>query len=546
MRKEELRITHHKLQDPMLTNYASGAARRFLALTVPPLRINPKLKLAAVIALVIFLGAAVAWLPLKSAVLLIGGAAFLILLLIEPGIGLYALIPAIPFSSLLVMPIAGAKAGVMEMILLLTLAAGLLKLMARQSTSGAPFNLKTGPLFVPFILLIVGVSLSWLTTLSIGASLIETAKWIEMFILYLFIINLFPAKQIKWAVLVIIVAGTAQALLGLYQFIFKVGPEGFLLFDGRFLRAYGTFAQPNPYAGYLGLVLPLALSLAIWAVTKAHTAPAVGYAPHKMGQKFSRFLQRGLYLALFLLPLGLMLAALFASQSRGAMLGFACAAVVTIISRSKKMTMLFVTLVVVAALLALISSFDINLAPTAEPDSPYAVVTQRLADAITLVTTTDVATAQVTDANFANIERLAHWQAAANMWRDNLWLGVGFGNYAVVYPAYAIGRWQDPLGHAHNYLLNIGAEAGLMGITVYLIFWIFTFGLLWMIVQRSTGFYQAVAAGGVGIIVHLHVHNMVDNLYVQGMYLHIAIILGLVSIICLHTMHKPNRETFAQ
>ena len=47
----------------------------------------------------------------------------------------------------------------------------------------------------------------------------------------------------------------------------------------------------------------------------------------------------------------------------------------------------------------------------------------------------------------------------------------------------------------------------------------------------SSGFNQAVAIGAIGIMVHLHIHNFVDNLYVQGMYLHLAIILGLSAII---------------
>jgi len=184
----------------------------------------------------------------------------------------------------------------------------------------------------------------------------------------------------------------------------------------------------------------------------------------------------------------------------------------------------------VGALVGLAGSFDFGPAQSGISQA-YGAVTQRFVDAVAILSITDVATTPVTDANFATLERLAHWQAAREMWQDNLWLGVGFGNYAVVYPAYAVGRWLDPLGHAHNYLLNMGAEAGLVGITIYLIFWIFIFGLLWKTVQRSDGFYKAVAAGGLGILTHLHVHNMVDNLYVQGMYLHIAIILGLVSII---------------
>jgi multisubunit Na+/H+ antiporter MnhF subunit len=101
----------------------------------------------------------------------------------------------------------------------------------------------------------------------------------------------------------------------------------------------------------------------------------------------------------------------------------------------------------------------------------------------------------------------------------------------VLYPAYAVGRWFDPLGHAHNYILNLGAETGLVGIIGYLIFWILTFRVTWLVGQRHHGFDRAVAAGGLGTLVHLHVHNLFDNLYVQGMYLHVAIILALISIL---------------
>jgi hypothetical protein len=55
-----------------------------------------------------------------------------------------------------------------------------------------------------------------------------------------------------------------------------------------------------------------------------------------------------------------------------------------------------------------------------------------------------------------------------------------------------------------------------------------------MAIRHSQGFYQAIVIGGLGILVHLHIHNLVDNLYVQGMYLHLAIILGLGTVIYLH------------
>ncbi|MEZ4640966.1 MAG: O-antigen ligase family protein [Caldilineaceae bacterium] len=48
------------------------------------------------------------------------------------------------------------------------------------------------------------------------------------------------------------------------------------------------------------------------------------------------------------------------------------------------------------------------------------------------------------------------------MWESHPWVGVGPGNYAVVYPdvRLSLGRCT---GHAHNVYLNILAESGLLG-----------------------------------------------------------------------------------
>ncbi len=470
------------------------------------------------------LGVALAWLPLQAAVVVLGGGIFLILLLLRPILSLYLLIPIIPFSPMLALSVSGVGVGLMEVVLFLGVAAWLLQFSLERDQ-----KLSRPPLLWAFVLMLAGVSLSWLNALSLGASLVETVKWLEMLALYWLAVALLPVRQVKWAVVVILLTGLAQAGLGLYQFIFKVGPEGFLLFGGRFLRAYGTFAQPNPYAGYVGLILPLALTVALWAWFDVGSAGL---------PRLSFLKSRLLRTALFSLPLVGMLAALLASQSRSAWLGFMSATVMVLALYNRKTAAILIAAVFAGASLLLLGTFETGLT---QLDAVGGAALQRLVDAGSIFTITDISAIQVTDANFATIERLAHWQAAQQMWRDHLWLGVGFGNYAVVYPLYAVGRWLDPLGHAHNYLLNIGAEAGLVGITVYLIFWIFTFGVLWQTVRRSQGFNRAVAVGAVGIMVHLQVHNLFDNLYVQGMYLHIAVILALASVI--YQASRPGEQS---
>ncbi len=525
---------------------------KLLSLTLPPLPTTSRWYQPLFIVGLILLGLGIAWLPPLLTVLLLGGAVFAFFLLQKPLLALYLLIPTIPFSSLLSVSLGGFNVGLMEMLLAAALLAWLLRLLTGARRRGERLRLAQPPayLFLPLALFLGSVLLSWLTAFSLSASLVETAKWVEVLALYLFIINLLPADHIKWLVLAILLTGVAQAALGLYQFIFKIGPAGFLLFDGRFLRAYGTFAQPNPYAGYLGLVLPLALALSLWGLFERGLFKQISPSGPPQGREKIEIPTAGrrggaatghygkidlLIITLAVASLGLLLAGLFASQSRGGWLAFAGAATATLIVSSKRPQLLLATLVTGVALVGLVGAFDWRfIQPGAEPaagDTALGAVTQRFVEAARIATIDDIAPLEVTDANFATLERLAHWQAAREMWRDHLWLGVGFGNYAAIYPAYAVGRWLDPLGHAHNYPLNLGAETGLVGISGYLIFWIATFGVLWAAVRRSRGFYRAVAAGSFGIVVHLHIHNLFDNLYVQGMYLHIATILAIISII---------------
>lgn len=463
-----------------------------------------------VVLLVIGLALALLPLPLATAGLL--GMIAAVFILLNPVWGLIALIPIIPFSSLISIQVGGVSVGGMEALLLLILVAWLLRMTAnRQIVIPHP------PLLLLWLLWLSVILVSWLVALSLGAALTESLKWLEMLALYLFIVANVERRHLSWLVGAILLAGMVQALLGLYQFLFRVGPEGFLLFGGRFLRAYGTFRQPNPYAGYLGLVLPIALSLALWGVANLRLPT------DRRPSRTDRFTVPYYLLptAYFLISFGLMLAALYASQSRGAWIGFAAAVVAVSLARGGG----------TAALLGLvIATFAMAGAMGAIQALPPAII-QRFSDAFTALSIPDIATAEVTNANFAAIERLAHWIAAIDMWRDHLWLGVGFGNYAAVYPAYAIGRWLDPLGHAHNYYLNVGAETGLVGFLAYSLFWMAAFGLGWMAARRSSGFQRAVAAGCIGVLVHLSVHNLVDNLYVQGMYLHIAIVLGLLYLI---------------
>ena len=79
--------------------------------------------------------------------------------------------------------------------------------------------------------------------------------------------ELLGPKSAKWVVAALLLGGLSQVALGAYQFMRQAGPAAFILPSG-FMRAYGTFDQPNPYAGYLGYLAPVAASLSIWALAR--------------------------------------------------------------------------------------------------------------------------------------------------------------------------------------------------------------------------------------------------------------------------------------
>jgi glycosyltransferase involved in cell wall biosynthesis len=80
----------------------------------------------------------------------------------------------------------------------------------------------------------------------------------------------------------------------------------------------------------------------------------------------------------------------------------------------------------------------------------------------------DVTREVVTPENFALVERMAHWQAAIDMIAASPVFGMGAGNYPAVYEWFAVRGWNEALGHAHNFYLNIAAETGFVGLTMYL------------------------------------------------------------------------------
>lgn len=460
---------------------------------------------------ILAIGLLIALLPLTWAIVLVLGSIVLVLTLIRPEYGLYLLIFAVPFGAIREIQLGRFTVGATESLVGLVLVAWLAGMIAAREV-----RFPHPPLLLPLLVFLGAILLSWLITFSLPYSVKETLKWIEMVALYLFVAANIDRRRARIVVFCMLVAGSLQALVGFYQFFGQVGPEHFVLFR-RFMRAYGTFAQPNPFAGYLGLVLPLAYSLLFASFVNGDAAN---------GQALS-FVGRGLWTAFYGVALALIGAAMIMSWSRGAWLGLGAAFVVVNVVRSRRAAALFALAIVVLIFVFILGSLELL------PE----FITQRFAIVQSYFRVFDVRDVEVTSENWAIVERMAHWQSGWYMFSDHPWLGVGIGNYVPIYPLYAMPGWDEPLGHAHNYYLNLAAEAGLVGLGAYFLLWAACFWQAWRAVRGTTGYVQAVATGILGVVTHLTVHNFFDNLYVHGMYMHIAILLALLYVIA-----KPNEK----
>ena len=457
----------------------------------------PTAPLALVFGLLVALGLAVV-IALVNPLYSLGVLAALALgvaVLRWPVAGIYLLIPAVPFQSLRSFTLGPFPASVTELLVGLTALAWIVRALLDQRRRFAPM-----PLLPPLLLFLVGIMLSFLSILSAPpqySSLVwgfkELVKWAELLIVYVLAANLLQTRrQLLIAAGAIVASGAAEALIGLGQFVLRKGPPSFLI-HGLFMRAYGTFDQPNPFAGYLNLVVVLACALAIVYVRR----PA------------------GRWLLVASLA---MLAAIAASLSRGAWVALAIAAVV-LLDRGGRRSRVILGFVVAAGLVA-IWLYALHLLPAS------------LADRVTAAfAIADVDVLHPTPTTFSAAQRLAYWIAGGQMFVEHWLLGVGMGNFGLEYPQYALPGWDVDLAHAHDYYLNQAVETGVVGLATYLVFVIAAFRQLWLAsgTLRDPAL-RAIAIGALGMLVTLSVHNAVDDLYVHGTVVQIAILLAMAGV----------------
>ncbi len=455
-------------------------------------------------------------LPLVWGAALVGGTAVFVLTLIQPLVGLGVALLLGPFGALESVLFGwGLDSG--QLLLIFTLAAWLARSLSRRRLI-IPHTF----LNVPLGLFLLLMALTVPGALSVTVGLRELTKWLEMGLLVLLVVDLAQemgeggnGRYAPWLLAgMLLLSGVVQAVIGIWQFGLRGdGPEHFLVL-GRFYRAAGTFEQPNPYGGFMNLSallaggILLAVLTVVWQERRESKISLL--APQVWGP-----------LVLIGAVVGLTGLGLVFSWSRGAWLGFAAGTAVLLFfwPRHRRWGM---ALLLGGGLLFL-AGWQLGLVP--------ASVTDRLVGFGQDLQFGDVRGADINDANYAVLERLAHWQAALDMARAHLWWGVGFGNYEPAYAAYALINWPDALGHAHNYYLNLLAEVGVVGLLAYLGFWLIVVWQTWRLLGELEGAARGLALGLLAAWAALAVHHLVDKLYVNNIYVHLGVMFGLLAVL---------------
>ncbi len=465
------------------------------------------------------LGFAISVAPLLPSALVL--APFLaIVLFIEPLVGIGLMLFAAPWGALENVLIGPRLLDSGQMLFFITAAAW----MAHGAVRKRIWLVL--PRFLLPLTLFVGVgSLSLLRAPSAMTGLIELFKWIEIGAVALIVADRATDLQRKWPaalsafgtrhggwriiLFLILAAAMSQALVGIWQFgMRETGPEHFQILGGRFYRAYGAFEQPNPYGGFMAWMAALA------------AGAAIGEVIHRLQSRRWGALSVAWITFLFGSSILFLLALVF-SWSRGAWMSFAAAiaGMALLLPKRRAVGGALFCMAFFAALIV----WQSGLLPVAVAD--------RLAGFTQDLSFGDVRGVDINDANYAVLERLAHWQAAVDMARNNLWSGVGIGNYEAAYGDYALINWPLALGHAHNYYLNILAETGIIGLAAYLVLWAVIVLQTLLVLQRSAWPERGAALGLMAVWIALSVHHLLDKLYVNNLYLYLGALLGILHIL---------------
>ncbi len=323
--------------------------------------------------------------------------------------------------------------------------------------------------------------------------------------LFLVVLNQLHRKEyVRIYRLVLVFLGMGIAAYAIYQFATESAKVWHFVKPSQYLgRGSGTYICPNHLAGFLGMVLPLGLTLVFQGREGAVMRLLVGYACL------------------------VMLAGIAVSLSRGGWLATGVAFVFWLGFTVRRRAYWLPAVLVVALVGA----------------GGHVFLTHSIQAQKRLNVGQAAAGREITDVR----QRLYH--SAARMWKDHFWLGVGPGHFDHCFPTYRPVEVQARPGRVHNDYLNLLVDWGAVGGAIVLV----SLGLVgaglwrtWRYVGRQGDDLGARESNRAGFVlgattslVALGVHSFTDfNLHVPANAL---VAVTLVALLASQLRYTSNR-----
>lgn len=451
--------------------------------------------------------------PLYTAAAILG-IAVTILILRHPVWGAYALVLSVPVQKAITL---GGGLTVTQVLFVFVLGVWWAWLALRKDR-----RLSLTPIAIALFLFLASSLASLWNTTSTPESLAEISRWLVTILAYVIIVNSVQTpKQMNALIAVMLIAGMSEALLGLVQAYSGIGPESFNV-GGFITRAYGTIGAPNSFAGYINMSLPLAIALAVYHIGKWIGARNAAHVLDRPSYLTWEKLRVPMFMGLVAF---ILFWTVLTTLSRGAWIGLTFGVFAMVLALGKRAASALATLF--AAVAAVVGLGAVGALPP--------TVSERFGLLISQLAIFDPRGIVPNPDNYAIIERMVHWQVAGNMFLSSPWVGVGIGNFNVLFNTFEVQGWPYSRGHAHNYYLHLLAETGIVGFTFYLLMiaTALVVGIRAIRRVRAAGdvYGEAVAIGALGVLVTFMAHNIFENLHALNMGIHWGAALALFTLV---------------
>jgi len=305
-----------------------------------------------------------------------------------------------------------------------------------------------------------------------------TVKWLAMAIYFVAALHTLRSSERRKKVLVALtIFGFAVSLFAIAQRLTYNGKMYWVRAVSPYIAPYGPYGNYNHFAGLVELILPLPLAYLLLARIKFEQRLIWLFSVVMMAVALIFSGSRGGILALGVQLLAMMIVAVWA-QRRGLSEGFNPAGNKLIAGGALTAVLLLVLWIGYEPLVKRFSLLQ-------QGASEYSLVT-----------------------------RTEYWRGAWGMIEDHPLVGVGFGAFPAVYPAYGRSSVKNErLEHAHNDYLQLLTDGGLIGGLIGL--W-FLFELFrrtrrqFQQIERTRNQDRALMLGGYVALLGIAVHSFLD------------------------------------